>query len=111
MVYENSRYLLTNQYNRLDRNSVAMLGFRQRHEFNMDEATVYQVTAGDTLDGLAYEVYGDSALRWVILDANPKYRTEFDIKVGDYIYLPDEDEVLELMNNEDEEDEEEESDD
>ena len=31
---------------------------------------------------MAYRYYGVSALRWAILDANPKYKTEFDIKCG-----------------------------
>lgn len=96
-VYENSRYILTDQYTRLDRNSVELLGLRERHEFNMNDATNYQFSAGDTIDGIAYEVYGDAALRWVIMDANPQYRTEFDIKVGDYIALPDVEEVYNIM--------------
>ena len=100
MVYENSRYLLTNQYSRLDRESVDLLGFRKRHDFNLDKATIYQVIEGDTLDGIAFERYGTTALRWVILDANSAYRTEFDMKVGDFIYLPDKREVYDILNGE-----------
>ena len=96
-VYENSRYLHTKQYTRLGWNSNT-LEIRNRFTFNQEKCTYYEWTDGDTLDGVAYRYYGISALRWAILDANTKYRTEFDIKNGDVILIPDYDEVVNLVN-------------
>ena len=47
---------------------------------------------------MAYRYYGVSALRWAILDANPKYKTEFDIKCGDRILIPDYEEVVGIVD-------------
>ena len=97
MMYENSRYLHTPIYTR-DGNPSPILKIRSRFTFNLEEATIHEWVEGDTLDGVAYKYYGISALRWAILDANPKYRTEFDINNGDYVLIPDYDEVVELVN-------------
>ena len=96
-VYENSRYLHTRQSTRLGFDSPT-LEIRERFTFNQEDCTMYEWCEGDTLDGVAYKYYGISALRWAILDANPKYRTEFDIKNGDSILIPDYDEVVNLVN-------------
>ena len=85
-VYENSRYLQTTIYSRIP-SKTTMFQLRQRHNFNEDNYTSYQF-------------YGNCALRWAILDANPKYRTEWDIENGDVINIPDYEEVVELVNGE-----------
>lgn len=105
-VFENSRYLQSDLVMREERENVSVLGFRQRHNFNEASGTQYEWVLGDTLDGLAKETYGANALRWAILDANPQYRSEFDIQPGDMILLPDFDEVVNLVNVESEEDDE-----
>ena len=97
MMYENSRYLHTPIYTR-DGNPSPILKIRSRFTFNLEEATIHEWVEGDTLDGVAYKYYGISALRWAILDANPKYRTEFDIEYGDKIFIPDYDEVLAIVD-------------
>lgn len=97
MVYENSRYIHTPMYNRNNVDS-PLLKIRERFSFNLENCTLHEWTEGDTLDGVAFKYYGISALRWVILDANPAYRTEFDIEYGDKIYIPDFDEVIDLVN-------------
>lgn len=61
---------------------------RERHTFNMQKCKIYEWRRGDTLDGVAYKFYGISALRWAILDANPNFKTEFDIEPGNLIYIP-----------------------
>ena len=96
-VYENSRYLHTRQSTRLGFDSPT-LEIRERFTFNQEDCTMHEWCEGDTLDGVAYKYYEISALRWAILDANPKYRTEFDIKNGDNILIPDYDEVVNLVN-------------
>ena len=97
MMYENSRYLQTPLYTRYG-NSSPILKMRSRFSFNIANATVHEWVEGDTLDGVAFKYYENCALRWAILDANPKYRTEFDIKNGDIILIPDYEEVVSLVN-------------
>lgn len=96
-VYENSRYLHTRQYNRIGWETPT-LEIRERFTFNQEDCTTYEWCEGDTLDGVAFRFYGISALRWAILDANPKYRTEFDINNGDVILIPNYEEVVSLVN-------------
>ena len=96
-VYENSRYLHTRVMTRLGWDSPT-LQMRERFSFNQDNCTSYEWCDGDTLDGVAYKYDESTAVRWAILDANPKYRTEFDIKNGDIILIPDYDEVVNIVN-------------
>lgn len=103
-VYDNSRYMGTSIYKREEADAV-VFNLRERSSFNAENYTLYEWVEGDTLDGVAYNQYGVSALRWAILDANPKYRTEWDINNGDVINIPDYEEVVSLVNV-DEDDEE-----
>lgn len=96
-VYENSRYLHTRLFNRLGWDTPT-LEIRKRFTFNQENYSTHEWCEGDTLDGVSYRYYGNSALRWAILDANPKYRTEFDIKNGDIILIPNYEEVVSLVN-------------
>ena len=96
-VYENSRYLHTRQLTRLGFDTPT-LEIRERFTFNKEKCLNHEWCEGDTLDGVAYRYYGFSALRWAILDANTKYKTEFDIKCGDIILIPDYEEVVSLVN-------------
>lgn len=96
-MFDNSRYLNTRPYTRLGWDSPT-LQMRERYTFNQDNMTLHEWCAGDTLDGLAYKYYGITALRWAILDANPKYRSEFDIENGDIVLVPDYEEVVSLVN-------------
>ena len=96
-VFENSRYLHTRQFNRLGWD-VPTFEVRKRFNFNQEKCTTYEWCECDTLDGVSYRKYGSCDLRWVILDANPKYRTEFDIKSGDIILIPDYEEVVSIVN-------------
>lgn len=96
-VYENSRYLKTRQATRLPWDS-PVLAMRERFTFNQESCVNHEWCEGDTLDGVAFRHYGISALRWAILDANPRYRTEFDIANGDVILIPDFEEVVSLVN-------------
>ena len=93
-VYDNSRFINTNLE---ERDGVSKLGFYTRNSFNMENATAYTWKDGDTLDGVAYNNYGISEFRWAILDANPQYRSEFDIEPGDILYIPNYDEVVDLV--------------
>lgn len=84
-VYNKSRYVPTPAY--MTR-GVKLLKLRTRKQFNFNNATLYTVIQGDTLDFLAYKIYGSSSYFWAILDANPKYQSEMDIKAGDILVIP-----------------------
>ena len=96
-VFEDSRYIESSVYSWGDE-EVPTLTLRERHKFNLDIATVHTWKSSDTLDGVAYQYYEITDLRWAILDANPQYRTEFDIKAGDLIYIPDFEEVVDVVD-------------
>lgn len=96
-VYANSRYVKTQMFNRLGWDTPTF-DVRQRFSFNEDKCKPYIFIEGDTIDGLAFKHYGNTALRWVLMDANPQYSSEFDIKPGDEILIPDYDEVVSIIN-------------
>lgn len=90
-VFQNSRYTETGIFIEKE---IAMLEVRQRASFNLTQATYYTVVQGDTLDGIAYRQYGNAQLYWAILDANPTYQSELDVKAGDIILIPPYEEVM-----------------
>lgn len=92
-IYEGSRYTHTNLYRRDDKE---VFEFRERVEFNLEDSLIYEFIEGDTIDGLAHVYYGDSHLRWVILEANKQYNFEQDIRPGDELILPSPNEVRKL---------------
>lgn len=96
-VYANSRYLHTAMLTRRGHDRPT---FEIRERFSFDEQTsdAYTWIDGDTLDGVAYKFYQNTALRWALLEANPQYRTEFDIKPGDIIMVPSFNEVVNIVN-------------
>lgn len=90
-VYKGSRYTRTPAY---VRQGNLILEVRNRHVFDLTNATFYTVVRGDTLDGIAYKQYGNAGLWWAILDANPSYQTEVEIKAGDVLIIPPFSEVV-----------------
>lgn len=97
MLYSNSRYLRTVVSTRRGMDTY-FLDVRQRFTFNENNCKLYTWVEGDTLDGVSYRFYKNSSFRWAILDANPKYHTEFDIKNGDVILIPSYSEVVGIVN-------------
>lgn len=93
-VFKNSRYTMTPVF--VSRGS-AFLETRQRCNFNLENSSYYTVIEGDTIDGIAFKQYGNASLFWAIIDANPSYMTELDIKPGDIIVIPDFSEVLQYV--------------
>ena len=84
-VYKGSRYIKTPMYQRGDS---LVFGIRSRNHFNLSKATYYTVVQGDTIDGIAYKHYGNTQLWWAIMDANPQYQSEIEIKAGDILCIP-----------------------
>ena len=96
-IYDDSRYTQTSIIPKSGYDT-QILRIRERVKFREEGSTLYQWKPLDTLDGVAYNFYENTNLRWAILDANPQYRTEFDIKVGDYLVIPDYEEVVDFLN-------------
>lgn len=94
MIYKNSRYTKTKVY---DNDGVPVFSIRRRFSIGLENATVHLFSEGDRLDGLANTYYHDSQLWWVILEANPKYRSELDINYGDTLVIPSYEEVMKCL--------------
>lgn len=91
-VFQNSRYVQTPLFNH--RGESALLSIRDRNNFDLSKATYYTVVDGDTIDGIAYTQYGNPQLWWAIMDANPSFQSEIEIKAGDILTIPPFDEVV-----------------
>lgn len=91
-VFQGSRYVKTSAYVR--RGETLVLSMRNRQSFNKSRYSFYTVVQGDTLDGISYKKYGNAQLGWAILDANPEYQSELDIKSGDVLKIPSFEEVV-----------------
>lgn len=70
-----------------------ILRIREPVTFNPTALTSYIFTSADNLRLISYKFYGVPHLWWAILDANPFYQSELDIKVGDIIKIPPSQEV------------------
>lgn len=84
-IFKNSRYTKTDVYNR---NGAMVFKNREIFKFNSKETFPYRFNDKDRLDVLAYRFLGDSQLFWAILDCNPQYDFESEIKSGDIIRIP-----------------------
>lgn len=90
-VYKGSRFINTPLY---PESGVQVFGIRSRCKFNLTNSTYYTVIQGDTIDGIAVRQYGNSQLWWAIMDANPQYQSEIEIKAGDVLCIPPFEEVV-----------------
>lgn len=95
-IFRNSRYAKTPVHKR---DGVLCFKTRKRFKFPTENATVHLFQEGERLDGLALRYYGDSQLRWVILDANPRFARESDIPYGTELVIPDYREVRRVYGN------------
>ena len=93
-VFQGSRYVKTPAYRRNGESLI--LSIRERTRFRESDCRYYTVVQGDTLDGISYKMYSNSQLGWAILDANPLYMSEMDIKSGDIILIPPFEEVAKV---------------
>ena len=75
------------------------LQLRPRTKMDLTNASFVTVVEGDTLDGIAYKQYQDASLWWAILDANPKYQHEVEIKAGDVLTVPPLSEVVRVSGH------------
>lgn len=94
MIYKGSRY--SNTQAKINEQGEKILKQRKSFNYNLDKATKHIFTETDSLPLLAYNNYGSSKLWWAILEANPGYKTELDIAIGDVIMIPSKKEVLRI---------------
>lgn len=92
MLFENSRYINSTTFRNSD--NTVVYQSRSKKVYTEADCTIYLFKNGDRLDNLAYSYYGDSSYKWAILDCNPTYLCELDIKIGDYILIPSYKEVM-----------------
>ncbi len=85
MIYRGSRYAHSKK--RI-RGSRRYLTNPERANFTASKCTTYQWKESDTIDGVAYRVYGNADYWWCIMDANRTYMSELEIKAGDIVLLP-----------------------
>lgn len=96
MIFKGSRFTNTPAY--IDEtDGTLLIGIRSRATFDMTEAQYYTFIQGDTIDGIAYREYGDASLYWAILDANPEFQHEVEIKPGDTLAIPPYNEVVKWL--------------
>lgn len=86
MLHENSRYINTRTF--IDRNGAVVFYTRTRQIFNPDNCTQYSVQGSDTLESIAVKKLGSAHYKWAIMDCNPHYLNELEIKVGDTLLIP-----------------------
>lgn len=92
MLFEKSRYVGVPTFRNVD--TTLIYTRRKRRTFDKDKCRMYMFKEQDTLDALSYKFYNDSFYWWCILDCNPQYMSEIEIKVGDYLLIPSKEEVL-----------------
>lgn len=96
MIYEYTRYRLTPTVSEPQKGKEVFTA-RPSFNFPVENAGSHIWKAQDRLDILASEYYGTSALWWVILEANPRYKWEGEIEVGDVLVIPDVERVVERI--------------
>lgn len=94
-VFRNSRYTRTKAYAR--DSGALVFDIRTRNHFDSSKFVYYTVVQKDTLDGISYKHYDNAQLGWAIMDANPQYQSELEIKPGDVIAIPSYDEVVRIV--------------
>lgn len=97
-IFKGSRYKGSYVYSDLYNRDIIYLDTIQDYKvLPSKEDLLIEMREGDRLDILAYKLYGDEVLEWVILQANPQYSSAFDIKVGDIINAPAPEKVRDLI--------------
>lgn len=87
-IYKRSRYEGTYLFQDPETNHIFVDPIREP-KFSEEREDFYrQIRAGDRLDIIAKEMYGDERLEWILVDANPQYTSPLEIKEGDYIVIP-----------------------
>lgn len=88
-ISRNSRYINSQVYTAtLDGSNRTLIDSSSRSAVVFTGGSTHQVVEGDTLEGIAYKVYGDASKWWAIADANSIYNPLFDLVVGSLLNIP-----------------------
>ena len=85
-VYDLSRFIKT-EVDLFNYPSLIMR-IRNSSEYSRSGSTTYMFKRGDNIRLLAHKFYGAHEVWWAILDANPQYQSELEIKIGDILKIP-----------------------
>ena len=97
MIYENSRY--ARGYLLKDKKDEGYYLAPQPMQYETKSTDlIYQFEAGDRLDLVSKKFYGNPNYKWIILQANPQYMSELEIKKGDILVIPNPQEVEAYVN-------------
>lgn len=96
-IMKGSRYSVGLNIYKDNKNNIAYMDIPKTFIPVDENDYVYQIKAGENLDILATNFYGDPEMKWAILYANPNYITELDVKPGDYLNIPLKDKVVRLL--------------
>lgn len=81
-IYSTSRYTFSQEL-RTDGKLLAKRKPAQQLAYQ-----IYIVRPGDTFEGLAAKIYGDSSQHWRLLDLNPEIEFSLDLAPNDKIRIP-----------------------
>lgn len=91
MIHKDSRFIQTPVFSR--DGQAFIFNIREPSKFTIEDCVYYTFVQGDTLDGIAYKLYGNAKLGWAILDVN-NLQSELDFEVGKQYLIPNFEEVL-----------------
>jgi nucleoid-associated protein YgaU len=94
MIFNGSRYSDGELYYDEDNDIMYLAPHYTSLKVDESKDYIYRVKQYDRLDLIAEKFYGNPQSKWIILYANPQYITEFDIKVGDELVIPNLDERM-----------------
>lgn len=98
-IYEGSRYSNVYTHERIvDDKEIIAFNIRQLPQINYGGATKHRWIMSDRLDILADRYYGDPQYWWFLLDANPKYMEEHEIRNGDLLLIPTYEELRKVVD-------------
>jgi phage tail protein X len=102
-MYEGSRYTNVYSYDEeKDGKLITAFNIRTLPKIDYTDSIKHTWIQSDRLDILAYNYYGDTQYWWFILDANPQYFEEHEIKNGDILLIPPYSELLEVIEDDEE---------
>lgn len=97
-VFKDSRfkgsYIFLDDNKRESEKITYLSPFRENIVYPEIEDTNIVFEQGMRVDILAKKYYGSEQLEWVIMDANPKYLSPFDIKPGEVLVIPNAERVI-----------------
>lgn len=88
-MYDGSRY--TNVFafdEEYKGKEITSFNIRTLPKINVADSFRHTWVESDRLDLLSYTYYGDPQYWWFLLDANPQYFEEHEIKHGDILFIP-----------------------